>query len=124
MEIDYVAIGKRIRKRRREVKMSQEKLAELIDVSPPHMSNIENGKTKFSLQVLLDLAYALDTTPDVLMLDHLKNKSSARGMVLAEIGKLLEGCTPVQMTMIEETIKTTKNMLQQYERKIKKDEHY
>lgn len=122
MEIDYRAIGKRIRKRRKEVKMSQERLAELIDVSIPHMSNIENGKTKFSLQVLIDLANALDTTPDVLMLDHLKNESSARGMILVEIGRMLEGCTPVQMNLIEETVRTTKGMLQQYERKLLKDE--
>ena len=42
MEIDYVAIGKRIQKFRRKLKMSQERLAEQINVSVPHMSNIEN----------------------------------------------------------------------------------
>lgn len=124
MEIDYVAVGKRIRKRRRELRMSQERLSELIDVSIPHMSNIENGKTKFSLQVLLDLSNALDTTPDMLLLDHLKNKSTARGMVMAEMSKVLEGCTPVQMTMMEETLRVTKKILQQYEKKIKSEEVY
>ena len=47
MEVDYVAIGKRIKQLRREQYMSQETLAMRIDVSIPHMSNIENGKTKF-----------------------------------------------------------------------------
>ena len=47
--------------------MSQETLAMRIDVSIPHMSNIENGKTKFSLQVLLSLAEALNVTPDALL---------------------------------------------------------
>ena len=63
MEVDYVAIGKRIKQLRREQYMSQETLAMRIDVSIPHMSNIENGKTKFSLQVLLSLAEALNVTP-------------------------------------------------------------
>ena len=67
MEVDYVAIGKRIKQLRREQYMSQETLAMRIDVSIPHMSNIENGKTKFSLQVLLSLAEALNVTPDALL---------------------------------------------------------
>ena len=61
MEIDYAEVGSRIKHRRKELGMSQEKLAELIDVSVPHMSNIENGKTRFSLQVLVDLTNALNT---------------------------------------------------------------
>lgn len=40
MEVDYVAIGKRIKQLRREQYMSQETLAMRIDVSIPHMSNI------------------------------------------------------------------------------------
>ena len=43
-EIDYAELGKRIKRIRGEKKISQEKLAEMIDVSIPHMSNIENGK--------------------------------------------------------------------------------
>lgn len=48
MEIDYTAIGKRVKKFRKSRRLSQEQLAELLDISVPHMSNIENGKTKFS----------------------------------------------------------------------------
>ncbi len=124
MEIDYKLIGARIRKRRKELNMSQERLAELIDVSTPHMSNIENGKTKFSLPVLLNLANALDTTMDALMVDHLDNKITAKNLVLEEINQVLEGCTPLQMTMIEENIKVTKRMLSQYEKKIKQEYEY
>ena len=121
MKIDYKVVGKRIRERRKELKMSQERLAELIDVSTPHMSNIENGKTKFSLQVLLDLANAMDTTLDALMVDHIASKNVSRGLLLEEIDRMLEGCTPLQMTLIEENIKATRKMLLQYEKKIKKE---
>ena len=56
MEIDYTAVGAEIRELRKERRMLQEELAERIGVSVPHISNIENGKTKFSAQVLMDLA--------------------------------------------------------------------
>ena len=59
MDIDYLAIGKRIKAYRKERKMSQEELAEEIDISVPHMCNIENGKTKFSFPILVGLANAL-----------------------------------------------------------------
>ena len=121
MEIDYKMVGIRIRQRRKELHMSQEHLAELIDVSTPHMSNIENGKTKFSLQVLLDLANAMETTLDVLMVDHIQSKDIARGLILEEIERMLEGCTQIQMMLIEENIKTTKKMLMQYERKLRRE---
>ena len=37
-------IGPRIKARRKELHISQEKLAELCDISNTHMSSIENGK--------------------------------------------------------------------------------
>lgn len=122
MKIDYKALGKRIKKLRKEQKMSQERLAELIDVSTPHMSNIENGKTKFSLQVLIDLASALGTTPDALLLDQMNDNIQTRGMVIEEISRELSDCTSVQMVMIEEAVRSTKNILKQYERKLRKPE--
>ena len=119
MEIDYIALGKRVKKLRKEQKMTQEKLAELIDVSVPHMSNIENGKTKFSLQVLVDMADALKTTPDALMMDQVDDKIKTRGMILEEIGRELSDCTEVQITTLEEVVRNTKNILKQYENKLK-----
>ncbi|MBQ9120501.1 MAG: helix-turn-helix transcriptional regulator [Lachnospiraceae bacterium] len=123
MEIDYVLLGERIRKRRKELKLSQEKLAERIDVSSPHMCNIENGKTKFSLQVLVDLANALETTPNALLADHIDNKDGVQELVLEEIGQVLKSCTPLQMTTLENALRTTQGMLVQYEKKVKKDEY-
>lgn len=122
MEIDYIALGKRVKKLRKEQKMTQEKLAELIDVSVPHMSNIENGKTKFSLQVLVDMADALKTTPDALMMDQVDDQIRTRGMIIEEIGRELSDCTPVQITTLEEVVRNTKNILKQYESRLKNQE--
>ena len=42
LEPDYCAIGKRIQKTRKSQKITQEKLAELTNLSPSHMSHIES----------------------------------------------------------------------------------
>ena len=122
-ELDYEELGKRIKRIRGERKISQEKLAEMIDVSIPHMSNIENGKTKFSLQVFANLANALNTTPDMLLLGQMKSQDRTHCMVIEEIDRELSGCTMAQMTLIEEVVRNMKKVLVQYDRKMKrKDE--
>lgn len=114
-EIDYAELGKRIKRIRGEKKISQEKLAEMIDVSIPHMSNIENGKTKFSIQVLIKLAGALDTTPDRLLLDQLKDSNQAHDRIEEEICHELSDCTLEHKVLIEEMIRNTKKLLKKYD---------
>lgn len=65
--MDYAEIGQRIKKYRKLKKMSQEQLAEKVDISTTHMSHIETGVTKLSLQVLVDISVALDTSTDSLL---------------------------------------------------------
>lgn len=66
-EIDYVAIGRRIRKYRWESGISQEMLAEAAGVSTTHMSHIETGGTKLSLSVFVKIAHALRIPADFLL---------------------------------------------------------
>ena len=122
MKLDYAAMGKRIKRLRREQRLSQERLAELIDVSTPHMSNIENGKTRFSLQVLVDLTNALKTTPDVLLLQEADCREKTRCLILREIDCVLADCTPAQMTLIEEVVRNTRQVLKEYDRAMKQKE--
>lgn len=67
MKIDYNAIGNRIKERRLELGMSQEAVAEKAEMSTVHLGNIENAKTKLSVEILIKLCYALDVTPDYLL---------------------------------------------------------
>lgn len=119
MEIDYVALGKRIKHIRKKRKISQEQLAGWVNVSVPHMSNIENGKTKFSLQVLVDLAGALQVTPDALLFEQVEARGKVRGVVLSEIDRLLSDCTEAQISVIEEMVRSTKSVLKQYDKQIR-----
>ena len=49
----YKAIGARIREVRIQKNMSQAELAEKAFISVPHMSEVENGKTKLRLSTFV-----------------------------------------------------------------------
>lgn len=49
MELDYRVIGSRIQARRKQKKITQEKMAEALNLSVGFISQIERGVTKLSL---------------------------------------------------------------------------
>ena len=97
MEINYADVGKRIRDIRIKRKMTQRKLADKIDITATHISHIENGTTKLSLNVIVDIANALNTTVDRLLCDSINNSSSAYA---CELSELISDCTPLEMRFI------------------------
>ena len=64
---DYTLIGKRIKERRVARTLTQEKLAELADVSAKYISPIETGDKPIGLVALYRIAQVLDTTLDPLV---------------------------------------------------------
>lgn len=70
MEIDYKAIGQRVKIARIKKGTAQEAIADIIDVTPAHMSNIETGKTKVSLPTLIAIANVLSVSIDILLCDN------------------------------------------------------
>jgi transcriptional regulator with XRE-family HTH domain len=52
LNIDYKLIGKRIKEARKEAGLTQEKMAEILDVSIGYVSQVERGTTKISLDLL------------------------------------------------------------------------
>ena len=120
MEIDYTAIGKRVKKFRKSRRLSQEQLAELLDISVPHMSNIENGKTKFCFQLFVDLADKLEISSDILLYGGITPKEAVRRTILQEINEQLMECTDIQMQMIGVSVYNTKQLLQRYDEKMDK----
>lgn len=59
-------IGTRIKSARHEARMTQEQLAELIDVSPHYIYEIERGSKAMSIQTLEKLSAALRQSIDFL----------------------------------------------------------
>jgi transcriptional regulator with XRE-family HTH domain len=66
-EKQMVSIGNRIKVLRKAVGMSQERLAELLGVSRPTVSQIENGDRKVSAEELKKLADIFNTSADSLL---------------------------------------------------------
>lgn len=62
-------IGERIRRCRRERGLTQEELAEKIDIAPNYLGQIENGRRGVNITNLIKIANALDITFDYLMSD-------------------------------------------------------
>jgi len=66
-ELDFAMIGQRIKELRTEKKLTQEYLANVTGVNVSHISNIETGKVKISLTLLVNICNALDVTMDYLL---------------------------------------------------------
>ena len=64
----YYEMGNRIKLRRKELHIMQYELAEKLDISNNHISSIENGKEKPSLDLFISLCEELHVTPDYLLL--------------------------------------------------------
>lgn len=76
-EIDYSKLGRNIKSIRISKGLTQDNLAELVSCNTSHISNIENNHTKVSLNVLLAIANALNTSIDYLLSDQYENSSLA-----------------------------------------------
>ena len=60
MSVDFCLIGERIKIKRREKKLTQEQLAEKIDVTVGYISQCERGISKINLEKLSEVAYILN----------------------------------------------------------------
>lgn len=74
IDIDYYEIGKRIRKCREDLGLSQEAAAERCGISPSFYSNIERGVKIMSLETFVSICNALDLSADYLLFDMLPQK--------------------------------------------------
>lgn len=73
--MDQKAIGRRIKAARERKGMTQEELAEEVDLSPMHVSVIERGVKLPKLETLINIANALDVSADVLLQDVVNNQT-------------------------------------------------
>lgn len=65
--MDYARLGNLVRIKRKELKLTQEKMAEKVDVSTAFLGHIERGTRILSVETLYRLCVALDMRADDLM---------------------------------------------------------
>ena len=77
-------IGRRIKEIRKQKKIPQEKLAEMIGITPNYMSALERGAYNIKLDLLVQIIDCLDITADDLFRDVVKNGYVNRASRIAD----------------------------------------
>jgi len=108
MEVNYFDIGQRIQKQRKAKDITQEQLAEMVELSVPHMSGIENGKTMFSFKSCVRIANALELSMDELLCGSLVQ---GKAVIQNELAELLTDCNTAETKAILDMVKTLKKTL-------------
>ena len=75
MELDYAEIGQRIARRRKELGLRQVQVCERAGINDKYLSCIERATSIPSLEVIIKLALALDTTPDAFLTGSIRYDS-------------------------------------------------
>ena len=105
MGIDYSEVGKRIRAARKERNMTQEELSVACGCSDNHLSAIETGKHKPSLELVVTIASVLECSMDSLFVDYTRPSSSY--VIDTLIVPKLEQCTYQDLMHINKVIEDT-----------------
>lgn len=101
--MDKLAMGDRIKEVRKKQKLTQEQLAERLDVSVEFIGQIERGLKLPSMQVFIKLIEVLNVSADYLLRD-----SVSTGQLLGDnaIGRKVEKLQPKQRIALEALIDT------------------
>ena len=73
MSNNYARLGKRIKQLRLRNGYSQEKLAELVNISSTYVSRVENGTKGISLDTFIQITKILNASPDELLADYFES---------------------------------------------------
>ena len=77
-EINFEDFGRRVRKRRTELGLTQGELADRVGTSLSFVGHIERGTRKASLDTLVALSNALEISTDELLVDSLEPRQQER----------------------------------------------
>ena len=73
--MNLIEIGGRIKSERKRMGISQEKLAETVNVTSHYIYEIERGMKAMSLETLINVSEALELSSDYILFGSEKNKS-------------------------------------------------
>lgn len=95
MELDYSEIGRRIARRRKELGLRQVQVCERAGINNKYLSCIERAASIPSLEVIIKIAHALDTTPDEFLIGSVRHESEE----WHDVAELLRGMDFKQLRM-------------------------
>lgn len=97
MALDYIIIGERLKKARLAKGLTQEKLAEQLDLSVAFLSRVERGNTHINLSRLSELCSLLEISEGEILNG---TSSNASDYMQSDFNALLKNCSPEKQKLI------------------------
>ncbi len=105
---NLVTVGSKIRACRKAAKMTQEKLAERVKISPTYLSEIETDRKQAGREVLCKIAEELEVSVDYLLYARKEHNGDIK---MVEWKILFEDCSEYEQNVLFELVRSAKNIL-------------
>ena len=96
-----IGIGKRIRNKREYMHFTREQLAEMAEISPQFLADIENGKKGMSFSTLVKLCSVLGTSCDYIILGKVTSVTNS-----SELLDMIKSIDKKYLPLAEELLQT------------------
>ena len=113
MKLDYISLGKNIRKYRTLTGMTQGQLSEVVGCSVRHIGQIEGAKNIPSLAMTVTIANALDVGIDQLVYGDLHNRTD---YFIKELASLTDGFEAKEKLMSLEMVKAVVSVVKEFKK--------
>jgi len=105
---ELVAIGKRVQVARRARNMTQNELAEALNVTTPFLSRVERGKQAMNILTLKQICDILDVSADRILRN---NSKESLGLTDSELAAMLADCSSGEREALLKLMQTMKATL-------------
>ena len=99
-KVNFKDVGERIRTEREKLQVSREKFAELLNLSPFFVGQIERGERKMSISTLISVSECLHISIDYLIFGEVYKADEDNNLQY-----LLSDCSSKEIKVIEEITK-------------------
>lgn len=99
--VNNQAIGERIREEREKLRLTREEFAELLELSPLYIGQLERGERQMSLETLIKVSNYLYIPTDYLIYGRIPENDLEKH----RINSLLNKCSKSKLLLIENMIK-------------------
>lgn len=112
-DVDFRSIGKRIKIARISADYTQERLANQLNLTVTHISNIERGNARLSLSTLIHIANVLHVNGDDLLCDNIIMAKQAYHRQMTHIA---EECDEIEIRILADVMAATLDSLREGKR--------
>lgn len=107
---DYTIIGRKIRENRKKLGLTQQQLANRSGISLQHISNIENGKTQFSLKAVNQIRKVFEESG---LYDPGLDMDKAKQPWMSDVYDIMSDCTLDERNFLMRMLQNTKDLIRE-----------